>query len=174
MATYKQLQSSFPSSKEMEDFRDQCTVGNEFDVEAYEKLLDDYTGLLQRIPWYRVIFDEVHQLKNIKSRSRYFRSEKRKESSELISTSNNCCSALDVQDFLGSQRHTPHQQGEQRWGNSNTQQIGRQADFFTELISYLFLVRFIDVNDVADFEEKYLNSVRFQYRIVRLWSTILI
>lgn len=78
LTTYQELQRGWPSGRKRDELVDECTIttisddGEEeyaVDGEKYHRLCRERADVLFRVTWYRVIFDEVHTVKNINSES---------------------------------------------------------------------------------------------------------
>jgi hypothetical protein len=82
LATYQEIQRGWPSAKKQQEFVAECTtyttsengeqIPDSVDKEKYHDLCWKNTDLLFYMKWYRVIFDEVHSVKNVNSQSKSF------------------------------------------------------------------------------------------------------
>lgn len=79
LTTYQEIVCGYPSKEELENLEDDFTTtvpgkdGRQekfFDVEGYNKEVAPLISDLFRVNWYRVVLDEVHQIKNFDGRSK--------------------------------------------------------------------------------------------------------
>ncbi|KAH6685784.1 SNF2 family N-terminal domain-containing protein [Plectosphaerella plurivora] len=78
LTTYQEVQRAWPSAKRRQELQRECTTTTttedgttitEFDKESFDQLCWEASGLLFQVGWYRVIFDEVHSVKNVNSQT---------------------------------------------------------------------------------------------------------